>query len=167
MQTGILLPTQTPHLRHRSVQEMPAPTASPDRKPLRKLPEFLPRREERHEPSICICARCSFERLRKVGETCPRSWSTCPVASKWCAMCDRPTPAQVRGDGPGAEADDADPACGRCQRARARDRLEVRRPPPTLPPGATVSISIAAHWPTGWARRRGCCALSLIAWASM
>jgi transposase len=46
----------------------PAPTASSERKPRRKLPEHLPRREERHEPVICICARCGFERLRKVGE---------------------------------------------------------------------------------------------------
>ena len=46
----------------------PAPTASPEKKPRRKLPEHLPRREERHEPATCACPRCGSERLRKVGE---------------------------------------------------------------------------------------------------
>ncbi len=46
----------------------PAPTASPEKKPRRKLPEHLPRREERHEPGTCACPRCGCERLRKVGE---------------------------------------------------------------------------------------------------
>jgi transposase len=46
----------------------PAPAASPEKKPRRKLPEHLPRREERHEPATCACPRCGSERLRKVGE---------------------------------------------------------------------------------------------------
>jgi IS5 family transposase len=54
---------------------------------------------------------------------------------------------------------------GWCQRTRACDHVEVLRPSPLIArPGsthATASISIAAPWPTGWARRRGCCALWL------
>jgi len=36
----------------------PAPTASPEKQPRRKLPEHLPRREERHEPATYACPRC-------------------------------------------------------------------------------------------------------------
>jgi transposase len=46
----------------------PAPAGSPEKKPRRKLPDHLPRREERHEPATCACPRCGSERLRKVGE---------------------------------------------------------------------------------------------------
>ena len=46
----------------------PAPTASPEKQPRRKLPEHLPRREERHEPATYACPRCGCERPRKVGE---------------------------------------------------------------------------------------------------
>jgi transposase len=51
-----------------SEPDAPAPAASPEKKPHRKLPEHLPRREERHEPATCACPRCGCERLRKVGE---------------------------------------------------------------------------------------------------
>jgi transposase len=46
----------------------PAPAASPEKKPRRRLPEHLPRREERHEPAASACPRCGTDRLRKVGE---------------------------------------------------------------------------------------------------
>jgi transposase len=46
----------------------PASLEGGEKKLRRKLPEHLPRRDERHEPATCICARCGFERLRKVGE---------------------------------------------------------------------------------------------------
>jgi len=51
-----------------SEPDAPAPTASPEKRPRRKLPEHLPRREQRHEPAASICLRCGAERLRKVGE---------------------------------------------------------------------------------------------------
>ena len=46
----------------------PASLEGGEKKFRRKLPEHLPRRDARHEPATCICARCGFERLRKVGE---------------------------------------------------------------------------------------------------
>ena len=46
----------------------PAPLEAGEKKLRRKLPEHLPRREERHEPAASICHRCGAERLRKVGE---------------------------------------------------------------------------------------------------
>jgi len=46
----------------------PGPSPSNEKKPRRKLPDHLPRREERHEPATCACPRCGSERLRKVGE---------------------------------------------------------------------------------------------------
>src|SRR5215216_4663898 len=46
----------------------PASLEGAGKKPRRKLPEHLPRRDERHEPATCICGRCGFERLREVGE---------------------------------------------------------------------------------------------------
>jgi len=39
-----------------------------ENKPRRKLPDHLPRREERHEPASCACPRCGTERLRRVGD---------------------------------------------------------------------------------------------------
>jgi transposase len=51
-----------------SEPDAPAPTASPEKKPRRKLPEHLPRREERHEPVASACPRCGTDRLREVGE---------------------------------------------------------------------------------------------------
>lgn len=41
---------------------------APGKTPRRKLPEHLPRRDERHEPSACACPRCGSERMRQVGE---------------------------------------------------------------------------------------------------
>jgi len=49
-------------------EPVPAPAASDEKKPRRKLPEHLPRREARHEPAASICHRCGAARLRKVGE---------------------------------------------------------------------------------------------------
>ncbi len=46
----------------------PASAAPPEKKPRRKLPEHLPRREQRHEPATSACPRCGCERPRKVGE---------------------------------------------------------------------------------------------------
>jgi transposase len=46
----------------------PASLEAGEKKARRKLPEHLPRREERHEPATCACPRCGCERLRKVGE---------------------------------------------------------------------------------------------------
>jgi transposase len=51
-----------------ALEPVRAPAASPEKKPRRKLPEHLPRREETHEPATCICSRCGSERLRKIGE---------------------------------------------------------------------------------------------------
>ena len=51
-----------------ALEPVRAPAASPEKKPRRKLPEHLPRRQETHEPATCICSRCGSERLRKVGE---------------------------------------------------------------------------------------------------
>ena len=49
-------------------QPDPAPLEAGEKKSRRKLPEHLPRREERHEPTTCACPRCGTDRLRKVGE---------------------------------------------------------------------------------------------------
>ncbi len=46
----------------------PASLEAGEKKPRRKLPEHLPRREQRHEPAASVCHRCGAERLRKVGE---------------------------------------------------------------------------------------------------
>lgn len=56
--------------------EQPTPAESPakpeqealGKPPRRKLPDHLPRREERHEPSACTCPRCGSERMRQVGQ---------------------------------------------------------------------------------------------------
>jgi transposase IS166 family protein len=89
----------------------PAPTASSERKPRRKLPEHLPRREERHEPVICICARCGFERLRHHRGAGVRTRPLRGGAPCAAGLLVR----QVRGHDTGADAGDADPARdGRC-----------------------------------------------------
>jgi transposase len=49
------------------LEPYPQATETPER-PRRKLPEHLPRREQRHEPAARVCHRCGAERLRKVGE---------------------------------------------------------------------------------------------------
>jgi transposase len=46
----------------------PAPLEAGEKKVRRKLPEHLPRQEQRHEPAASACHRCGAERLRKVGE---------------------------------------------------------------------------------------------------
>jgi len=49
-------------------EDEPVPTGTHEKKPRRKLPDHLPRRDETHEPATCACPRCGTERMRKVGE---------------------------------------------------------------------------------------------------
>lgn len=55
-----------------SVEQQSAPAATSEvpapKKPRRKLPDHLPRRDETHEPASCSCPRCGTERMRRVGE---------------------------------------------------------------------------------------------------
>jgi transposase len=150
--------------------------ASPEggeKKVRRKLPEHLPRRDERHEPATCICARCGVERLRKVGEDVTEVLEYVPGRFE---VVRHVRPAY---------------SCTKCE-------AMVQAPMPAMPiPRAMAGASVLAHVimskyadhlplyrqaeiyardgldldrgpsPTGWARRHGCCARSPIALAAM
>src|SRR5215204_4388601 len=47
-------------------EDEPVPAGVHEKKPRRKLPDHLPRRDQTHEPATCACPRCGTERMRKV-----------------------------------------------------------------------------------------------------
>ena len=160
------------HASRRTRSLTPAPLEAGEKKPRRKLPEHLPRREERHEPAACVCPRCGAERLRKVGEDVTEVLEYVPGRFE---VVRHVRPAY---------------SCAKCE-------AMTQAPMPAMPiPRAMAGASVLAHvimskyadhlplyrqaeiyardgldldrgtWPTGWARRRGCCARSPIASAS-
>jgi transposase len=155
-------------------QPDPTRPASPEKKPRRKLPEHLPRREERHEPATSNCPRCGSERPRKVGEDVTevleyvpgrfevvrhvRPAYSCPKCE---AMTRAPMPAM-----PIPRAMAGASVLAHVIVSKYADHLPLYRQA-EISTRATALISIAAPWLTGWARRRGCCARSPNALAAM